>query len=783
MKKLLSYILTLALLLSSGAAAASEAAPQTDADISVGENKWLGSSAMLDGRLYFGSGDEYLSYTPGEEAVRTLELKDERTQKKEEDETPNLMLASDGEKLYGFALHQAGMIYPLSVDGDALVVKDGVSINTEPLRNMEYGDEGYIETPMQILCQSGRAYFVNRNYTSSGDAKLSLGSYDLEKGGEMTEYQAQFVWRLAAYKDGKMLAQVLDPEQTWDEKTQQIKNYALALWDPAADTLEDLGDLGVKANFEGTPMVYDAEKDLLYIQGKSEVYQRGADGVLKIGAYLVPNQYGGQSADNIYLLGQGRMAVVGGPNISLREPNPDTLPSVRLTIYGSYMNPAHQKTISAMGGLPVTFLDGKWFESAQKLGQALVSGDDNIDIMVLSASFMDLKNLMSKGYAADLSGSAKLKEYTDALYPDMRDMGRYEGKLFMAPVSVNGSGLMGYYPKLFEELSELKVPAAFTDLVDLLQQWNDDMAEEHSDLIPLQSDDYKFNLMYKALRMKAAIAAAQGKEFSFADPELKAMLEAVINLNADDILPKVDWEKDPEGAEEQMNEIYNRTPLMTDYYPTDLRSLNYQLTMPDSQTSRKRAGENGETISSGPLELLRLSTVEGGAQEPVQLYLSLMFVNPKSKHLDTAIAYMEEYVKNLEPAEAAMMMPGMNGDIENPNYEQEIKGIEESFQYYEKTIKEAEGAEKTQAEKNYEEFKQYAENRREEAKYAVRKETLARFREIMENRAITTYESNLIFNNEDMSKLLNRLMQGQMPLDQFLSEADGKLRLMRLENQ
>ena len=38
-------------------------------------------------------------------------------------------------------------------------------------------------------------------------------------------------------------------------------------------------------------------------------------------------------------------------------------------------------------------------------------------------------------------------------------------------------------------------------------------------------------------------------------------------------------------------------------------------------------------------------------------------------------------------------------------------------------------------------------------------------------------------NSQEMNSLISRLIQGQMPIDQFAMEADGKLRLMRLEGQ
>ena len=48
---------------------------------------------------------------------------------------------------------------------------------------------------------------------------------------------------------------------------------------------------------------------------------------------------------------------------------------------------------------------------------------------------------------------------------------------------------------------------------------------------------------------------------------------------------------------------------------------------------------------------------------------------------------------------------------------------------------------------------------------------------------LRTYEQNMALYNFEMTRLQDQLTQGLISLDQFTGQADGKLRLMRLEGQ
>lgn len=81
------------------------------------------------------------------------------------------------------------------------------------------------------------------------------------------------------------------------------------------------------------------------------------------------------------------------------------------------MNDAHEKAMKALGGVSVSFTGGESAYDTQTLAQALVSGDDSFDILIINGEYIDTGRLISKGYAADLSGSLRLQDYMAGLLP------------------------------------------------------------------------------------------------------------------------------------------------------------------------------------------------------------------------------------------------------------------------------------------------------------------------------------------------------------------------------
>ncbi len=770
LKRWMCLLLTLTLLAGLPAVMAAEDAPLSR-DIAPPENSWINSVALYQGALY-AAGDSIYRLPANADAFEMVQQMRNAAWAEKYEGVYSLALVADNEQLYGLDTNSK-KLYTLTVGDEGVTLDEGVALDLSPLSE-QMGDDSYVQQPAQMVIAGGRLYVIGNTWGQRGP-EAKLFSYDLKAGGEPTVYTSEFVQQLAPYKEGKLLALQMDTGNAYDQASGQMKAPTLAVWDPASDSLEPLpAKLDMPWRYEGAGMAYDAAQDYIYLSMGTEVYRIDAQGESQPCAYLNPTNVGGEFSGRLTLLPGGRLAAANQEGIALRSGDPADLPAERLTIYGSYMDDTHKRAMARMAGTSITFLDSKHFATAQQLGQALVGGEDSIDIFVLRSEQLDLNSLMQKGYTADLSGSQIISEYVKGLYPAMAEVGAYEGKTMLVPVSLDAQ-MSSYYPKLLEQVGE-ELPTTFDGWLDFLQRWNDELGEQYPDILPSHSPDYKAEMMTLALRLYAGDAAASGKPFSFEDPALRRMLERVAQLRTEDIAEKVDWSQP--GAD--MGEIYNKAPLTESWYSLDLRNLN-ELFNERSGGYSIIYGNSGPTFEVGQPWPFALSTAED-APARVPVTLSLMAVNPRSKHLDSAITYVESYLQSMDLSAQAMLNPSMNDPIPNPDADRQNKWMEDYEKSLQEAVDKAEGAEKAELETQLETAKKDNAAQREQNRWLAKAEAIQMYRDLMENAYIQRWgDLNMVLSTQDMLQLLTRYAQGQTPLDQFLQEAEGKLRLMRLE--
>ena len=77
-----------------------------------------------------------------------------------------------------------------------------------------------MEPPAQLLIAGGRLFARIQRYNPRGQEQ-SLISWDLAQGGQAKQHKGEFVQDLAVYKEGQLLALVLDVMNAWDPVTIQ----------------------------------------------------------------------------------------------------------------------------------------------------------------------------------------------------------------------------------------------------------------------------------------------------------------------------------------------------------------------------------------------------------------------------------------------------------------------------------------------------------------------------------------------------------------------------------
>lgn len=477
----------------------------------------------------------------------------------------------------------------------------------------------------------------------------------------------------------------------------------------------------------------------------------------------------------------GRIAVRDN-SIAVRETDPAKVHAKQLTIFGAYlMDDVHQQTIRDMNGVSVYSLPTAFFSSAREMAQSLVSGEDGIDILSIRSNFIDVKKLMNKGYTVDLSANRALRDYVSSLYPSIGEIGQYDGKLFMVPVYLGPNSVLNYFTKPFELVQDdAALPATYDELIDLIQRWNDELVDLYPDIVPMLNSDYKVQMVNLAITLYKDASAMQGNEFDFKDPILMRMLERALTLRTENIYAKVD----PASPDTQarLDELYGKMPLFTsDWTWFDLDSLEKPLNNNDDGTmiSAQTGSGMGEAGFALPLQL----TIGKGEKPVTSINLTLLAVNPRSKNIDTAIEYIEKFIQNISPSQRVMMNPNMNDPIPNPEYEQEVIWRALHLAAIKEELQTALGAKKTELEQNYESTKQAYRLNSVKIKYTLHQETIDLYRRLVANSYITLFSHNTGLFGDDMTILRRRLTDGQISLEQFVNEANGKLRLKRLEGQ
>lgn len=755
-------------------AAMAEASASPNEDIKVLSESQTGyssirSAAVLGDTVYVLNPEGIYSWLSGQAAFTLAASHNQLEQLSlpEEERKPTIsILLSDGQQLWGMDGSNA-RLFTLDISGGELVFGEPVSLQMQDRTQTYETDAGvehsYMDMPEQALLMNGQLYCLFNNYQNNTQNR-TLMSYDIATG-EAASYDSEFITGIAAYKDGKLLVSVRDEDNNYDSATSAFVPTALGVFDPQSDTIEEIGtfaDPNAGNMGMGMTIKYEKDKDaVLYLIGNG-VVRRLPDGTEEKCAYLPTREFWGGTGDKMPLLPDGRVALCVGDTMHVRSTNPADLPATSLVIYGGEENNAHKAALQNMPDVSVTALQNKWFSSAQELGQALVSGEDGIDILFIETGWMDVANLLVKGYAADLSASPVFQEHMDKLYPQMKEVGMQDGKILALPVRLNIES-MSLNSKAFAKLG-MPLPATYGEVCQSVKTFY----EEHA-----QEGEYNINMQTGSGWLKDLLLstytdymAYKGEEMTLDTPLFRQMAEALASVNTqlmDD--DEVDFSNN-----EDMNEFFQRPTLFTQGYSFDLQSYEYFLNRPD-----------GNDMSAP--DMFFGMKADQDAPPVVKGSAVVMIINSQSKNMDAALRYAENYIKGLDALSKVTFYPGENEPIINPDHERVVANFSQQLAAMKVALEKAEGAEKTEMEATIKQMEENFAQYNEYGKFLASTAAIAAYRQLMENSYIATYKTNMLMSQQDLSELRERYFGGQLSLDQFIQESDAKLRLIRLENQ
>ena len=210
------------------------------------------------------------------------------------------------------------------------------------------------------------------------------------------------------------------------------------------------------------------------------------------------------------------------------EPAPELVLAGKLNEYGDTNTlPDLTPFLMANNGVQITMTD---YPSAfDDLALALVSGNDQFDVMVLELSMGNVDSLLDKGYYVDLSDDESIAAYVRNLYPVWRDECLRGNEIVGIPINVRNIYMYMVNLDVWEEQGLGDYPKTYDELFDCIGEW-DSMGV--LDEVPLFDNHFtSFNWLFERIMYDyMGKCKRDGKPIAFEDETLLHLLSRLEEL-------------------------------------------------------------------------------------------------------------------------------------------------------------------------------------------------------------------------------------------------------------
>ncbi len=672
-------------------------------------------------------------------------------------------LVSDGTTLYGLN-RLNGKLFPLTF-------QDGKAVPGTPVQldwtNMEGKQDTYtyIRDVYRMHIMGNKLYAMIRNNEDWN--RPEFAAFDMATGLKQV-FDAPFVQDIAPYKDGKLLVKVYDMEKAYQEGQREPLKPTVAVFDPADGSLREAGSFG-DANVSG--MVYQPETDTLYYTTSSKLMAMKALGTATQAAFM-PMDYADDTASAAMLPG-GLYAINTWYGLIVRNTDPQYLPTSTLAVYGGWTDQATMAFSLEYPQVPVTFNTDVYFEDAQALAQAMVSGDNSFDIYFFDISYQDFSGLMEKGYCMDLSGSPELSAELAKIYPFLQSAVQKDGKFYALPTMMYGNGL-SISPKTWEEngLTD-RIPKSYLELIDFMNWWVDEGQNQYPDVQLMQGAwDYGETMFRMALDLYVHQSQAKNEQLSFDTPLFRKVMGALEGLKTQELNEMLPGEMDMPGIAATRQKM--AMAAGSRFGLGDALFMNY------GDWLNVQGGKSSLQYSK-PLML----PLKEGETVHIPVYVQGLFINPNTKNPEMALKYVENALRHMDPAQHIMMFPDDNEPVPQPNFELTVQQWNDELEKAKKRLETAKPEEKKDMETLVQSYEDLLANK-DLYYWQVAAENITQYREVaplcyaaMPN--VLDYRAK--DGTSEIMTLVDRYRQKQMSLDRFIQEVDQKIRMITLERR
>lgn len=667
-------------------------------------------------------------------------------------------LVTDGERLMGFN-HVTGRVFAIDVKDGKAVFEDVATIPGLPdaLRVRSIDDYSYTVMPQHAAVANGYL-LLNLQYWDEPAQKnvqkvLSCSFAD----GSIKEASVPFCQAMCAYKDGKVVMLSRDPEKDFDYDAHRYNPFDIYVYDPATDKGEIVGQFICENNYEPDFLVYSSALDALIYNDQSKIMGLFQWKESRQVGYL-PTTYV-QAA-----------AALGDTLVSRYERY-----VCARTITGDFKNDEYLNFMGYDSEGMMAFADqypqvpvyqmSSDFNDLAGLNQQMSAGANAPDVVDISYSSVSLDRLISKGYCADLSGYPEIKTFVDSLYEPFRQaVTGPNGEIYAVPYSAVSWRGYSINKKIMDEmgLTMDEMPTNLVELCAFITRWNDEFVEEFINYGPISTSNYKeamFNLVY---REYIAYCNFTGQPLKFDTPVFREAVAAVEAMRTDELQDALKRKADPEQSD----------------YKQGLFSTENMLV------------GNFSELYTEPSEFSNFifvpMTLTGDTPYVIETEVRYYIMNPKSQHKDLAAALLNCLIeRNMGGDEgdsyaAYTLMATRTDPLPNPYFEemkeQELKTLAD----LEQAVADASEEDKADMQAALDTEKAWWEEYQRTREYYISAEAIRDHQEkLIPNVYVAEPMSGQM--EEQLRQLIARYRDGNITIDQFIREADGKLLMMQME--
>ena len=605
------------------------------------------------------------------------------------------------------------------------------------------GGDGYMPYFESFVYSDGALYSLVNDWMTN-TSKL----YQIDTAtGAVEIIPCDNVTRISGYTQGKLLVGYGGYEDMGgigllDIATGQIEEKLVITADNGLYQYED--------------MTYDAETDTVYLRYSGELKRSIAFGPVETVAYMP------MSIDydtNTGVLPGGYYVIASrGSGLVIRNVDPQYKPSAALKISGLEYEETVRKFSRDNPGFPLTASSNFNTWELDKLAMR-ISEDDAPDVFTVGMD--SFKILYERGYLNDLSDATALTGAVQTMYPNIQEIVTRDGALMGIPYYIDGN-TFGYIPKSFTDigLTVENVPTTYIEMIDLIDRWHNEFSHAYPDmkLFPAGEDmRLRETLLTAILNSQVVLCQHSGEPITFDTPAMREVLARIdkIDYSSYKKSDSYGW-----GSDDK--------PLFADYVSVTPSKW------------REYFHENGPRLPEGLVTPMPIK-LAADAPSLIPMFMNIIVVNPHTKNRDMALEFIQYYVENLPATMRIAMMPNVSEPIEDDDYLNQMKYINERRAQLEAALEEADEGEKANLENELKALETDVE-RAENMRWAYSAKDIENYRAQYENAVYADGYS--LFGGAaggELQTLITRYSDGQIASDQFIAEISQKLRMIEME--